>query len=207
MGNNKNKVFTAEMRSEMQDIFNKMEKHLLLKLSLDKREVSKELENYMTEMADLTDKLEIEVINREASSDTAPYTEICFEDGSPTGLAFHGVPAGHELSSFMLGLYNVAGPGQPLEENIKKRISAIKTPLDIKVLVTLSCSMCPDLVSAAQHIAAENSGVTAHIYDIMHFDKLRDKYNVMSVPCLVLNDDKISFGRKNIRELLDFIEK
>ncbi len=207
MNNNKNEIFTAEKKSEMQDIFNKMEKHLLLKLYLDKRDVSKELEIYMREMSDLTDKIEIEVVNREAGSDTAPCTEICFEDGSPTGLAFHGVPAGHELSSFMLGLYNVAGPGQPLDENTKKRIASLKTPLDMKVLVTLSCSMCPDLVSAAQHIAAENSAVTAHIYDIMHFDKLRDKYNVMSVPCLVVNNEKISFGRKNLRELLEFIEK
>ena len=34
-----------------------------------------------------------------------------------TGLAFHGVPSGHEFNSFVLGLYNAAGPGQPLGDD------------------------------------------------------------------------------------------
>ena len=71
----------------------------------------------------------------------------------------------------------------------------------------MSCTMCPDLVLAAQRIASLNAGVSAEIYDITHFPALREKYNVMSVPCLVINDgEKISFGKKNIRQLLDFIK-
>ena len=46
----------------------------------------------------------------------------------------------------------------------------------------------------------------ADIYDIRHFDELRKKYNVMSVPCIVINDGKPSFGKKNISEILDLIE-
>ncbi len=204
---NKQKFFNHEMIEEMKDVFGKMKNRLLLKLSLDNRNISSELEAYMSDMAELTDKLTLQVVSRDASSDVAPSVEVYFEDGASTGLAFYGVPAHHEFRSFLLGLYNAAGPGQELDESIRRRISSLKTPLDIKVLVTLSCPMCPDLVIAAQHIAAENSGVTAHIFDISHFEKLRNKYNVMSVPCLVINDDKVSFGRKNIKELLDFIEK
>ncbi len=206
MGNEK-KIFTAEMKAQMNDVFGKMEKSLVLKLCLDKSELSNELAEYIEAMAELTDKLTVEIEDKNADSDIAPCVKVCHEDGSESGLAFHGVPTGHEFTSFIVGLYNTAGSGQPTDEGIKERIEALSTPLDIKVLVTVSCSMCPDLVIAAQYIAAKNSGVKAHIYDIMHFDKLRNKYNVMSVPCLVVNDDKVSFGRKNIRELLDFIEK
>jgi alkyl hydroperoxide reductase subunit AhpF len=52
--------------------------------------------------------------------------------------------------------------------------------------------MCPDLVAAAQRIAAANPNVTAHVYDIHHFEHLKNQYKVMSVPCLVVNDKKIS---------------
>ena len=65
--------------------------------------------------------------------------------------------------------------------------------------------MCPDLVVAAQHIAAENPHITAHVYDIRHFENLKERYNVMSVPCLVINDDKISFGKKNMEQILQLI--
>ena len=80
-------------------------------------------------------------------------------------------------------------------------------PADMKMLVTLSCTMCPDLVVAAQRIAAENPHVTAQVYDVNHFPELREKYNVMSVPCLVINDGaQITFGKKNIRQLLALLK-
>ena len=107
----------------------------------------------------------------------------------------------------MLGLYNVSGPGQALDEAAKQQIASIEAPIDLKILVTLSCTMCPDLVVAAQRIAAANSNVTAHVYDIRHFEALKERYKVMSVPCLVVNDEKISFGKKNIGQVLDLIRE
>ncbi len=204
---NSNEIFGKEVREQLKSVFEKMEKRLQLKLFLNKTGLSDELREFMSALTECTDKLTPEVAEEDSNSDSAPYVEICFEDGTSTGLAFHGVPSGHETTSFVLGLYNAAGPGQELDESIKSRIAALDSPLDIKVLVTLSCSMCPDLVVAAQHIAANKTGVTAHIYDVIHFPMMRNKYNVMSVPCLVINDDKVAFGRKNIKELLDFIEK
>ena len=66
--------------------------------------------------------------------------------------------------------------------------------------------MCPELVTAAQKLAAENSNVTAEVYDLNHYPEIRDKYNVMSVPCLVVNDgEKVTFGKKNLRQLLELI--
>ena len=110
------------------------------------------------------------------------------------------------ITSFVLGLYNAAGPGQPLDGDLKEAIANLK-PKKMKVLVSLSCTMCPDLVTAAQRIAAENQNITAEVYDLTHFPALRDQYNVMSVPCLVLNDgEKITFGKKNIRQLVDILQ-
>ena len=198
-------LFTAEMRQQLESVFGRMEKRLLLKLYLDTRPISSELKTFMTALAGLSDKLALEIQNIQASKPNTPYVEVCFEDGNATGLAFHGVPSGHEFTSFVLGLYNAAGPGQSIEEDTRKRISAIKEPTDIKILVTLSCSMCPDLVIAAQRIAAENPRITAHVYDIQQFEDLKTKYNVMSVPCLVINNEKLYFGKKNITQTLDLI--
>ena len=65
--------------------------------------------------------------------------------------------------------------------------------------------MCPDLVVAAQRIAAQNPHITAHVYDIHHFKNLKNQYFVMRVPCLVVNNENVPFGKKNIAQLLDFI--
>ena len=161
----------------------------------------------MTTLAALSDKLALEVCDRQADERFAPCVEVCLADGTTTGLAFHGVPSGHEFTSFVLGLYNAAGPGQPLEEATREQIASITNKTDLKILVTLSCTMCPDLVVAAQRIAAENPNVTAHVYDIRYFEDLKARYKVMSVPCLIVNDEKVSFGKKNVEQVLRFIRE
>ena len=130
---------------------------------------------------------------------------IFSEDGRDTGLAFHGVPSGHEFTSFVLGIYNASGEGQKVDEQTLKEIENIESSVDMKILVSLSCTMCPDLVVACQRIATLNINIRAEVYDLQHFEGLKKKYNVMSVPCLVINDDKVSFGKKNINQVLDLI--
>lgn len=198
-------LFTAEMRQQLDTVFARMESPLLLKLYLDDRTVSQELEQFITALAELSDKLTASVAERSASSDNAPCVTVCRADGTEMGLAFHGVPSGHEFTPFVLGLYNAAGPGQAIDSDTKRQIASITSTVNMKLLVTLSCTMCPDLVVAAQHIAAENPHITAHVYDIRHFENLKERYNVMSVPCLVINDDKISFGKKNMEQILQLI--
>ena len=196
-------IFTDEMRQQLDAVFSRMERSLLLKLYFDGQPISAELESFISALVALSDRLELEVADRQAQETFAPCVEVCLADGTKTGLAFHGVPSGHEFTSFVLGLYNAAGPGQSIDEDTRQHIAAINQPVDIKILVTLTCTMCPDLVVAAQRIAAENPNVTAHVYDIHHFDELKKQYNVMSVPCMVVNDDKVFFGKKNISQVLE----
>lgn len=199
-------LLSEDMKAQLRTLFERMQASTLLKLYLDKREVSGELEGYMRELASLSDKLSVEIADSNASSDFAPCVKICRADGAETGLAFHGVPGGHEFTSFVLGIYNAMGPGQSIDEETKKLIQAIKKPTEIKVLVSLSCTMCPDTVVAAQRIASENPSVTAEIYDLHHFEEIKKRYNVMSVPCILINDSTVSFGKKNIGQVLELIK-
>ena len=200
-------LFTEEMRQQLDTVFARMERPLLLKLYLDNRPISAELESFITDLAKLSDKLELEVCDRQAEKSFAPCVEVCLADGTATGLAFHGVPSGHEFTSFVLGLYNAAGPGQAIDEDTKQKIATVTKPIDMKILVTLSCTMCPDLVVAVQRIAAASPNITAHVYDIRHFEHLKDQYKVMSVPCLVVNNKDVFFGKKNILQILDLLYK
>lgn len=199
-------LFTKEMRQQLDTVFTRMKQPLLLKLYLDKRPISAELESFISALVAISDKLELEVCDRQSQETFAPCVEVCLADGTPTGLAFHGVPSGHEFTSFVLGLYNAAGPGQAIDEDTKRQIEAITEAVDIKILVTLSCTMCPDLVVATQRIAAENPNVTAHVYDIRHFEDLKNQYNIMSVPCMVVNDQDVVFGKKTMQQVLELIK-
>ncbi len=197
--------FDPQIKDQLAPVLNKLEQNVILKLFLDGRAVSEELSGYMRFLASLSDKMTVEVAKKNAPSDYAPCVRICRGDGEDSGLAFHGVPGGHEFTSFILGIYNAAGPGQALDAETEARIAAIRQPTDITVLVSLSCTMCPDTVTAAQRIAAGNPNVRAEIYDIHHFEELRKRHNVMSVPCILINGEVAAFGKKNIAGLLDLI--
>lgn len=198
-------LFTDDMVTQLNTVFARMDSPLILSLSLDDRPVSNELHAYCEELAKLTDLLTVEIVEKPVDDDL-PKVEVHTAEGAPTGLAFHGVPGGHEFTSFVLGLYNAAGPGQPISDEDRAAIAAISSPLRMQVLVGLSCTMCPELVTAAQRIAADNANVTADVYDINHFPDLKDRYDVMSVPCLVVNDgEKVCFGKKNLSQLLEYV--
>ena len=92
-------------------------------------------------------------------------------------------------------------------EDLRRRIQKITWKTDLKIAVSLSCTMCPDVVMAAQKIALENPLVTAEMFDLAHYPELKEKYQIMSFPCLILNDSRVSFGKKGIGQILDLLEE
>ena len=200
-------LFTGDMLAQLHTVFARMASPLVLRLYLDETPLSVELKQYMEELAAQSSKLTTET-GEVGEMEHLPCVRVFRPDGSWTGLAFYGVPGGHEFTSFVLGLYNAAGPGQALDEDTRAAIQSIQKPIKLEILVSLSCTMCPELVTAAQRIAAENPHITAQVYDLNHFPDLREKYQVMSVPCLIVNDgEQVSFGKKNIRQLLEIFQR
>lgn len=199
-------LFDEAMLAQLNTVFSRMENPLVLKLSLNDLPVAETLRTYMEELAKLTDKLTVELVD-DPQGDDLPKVEVFREDGSWTGLAYHGAPGGHEFTPFILGLYNASGPGQAVDEEDRAQIDAIDRPVDFKVIVGLTCTMCPELVTSVQRIATLNDKVTAQIYDVAHFPALQQRYDVMSVPCLVINDgERVEFGRKNVTQVLELLK-
>ena len=198
-------IFPQQVVQQLEAVFERMQEPLILELCLDEKAISAELRSYMEELARLTPKLTVRKSTEGAEH--MPLVRVLRSDGSDSGLAFHGVPGGHEFTSFIMGLYNVAGPGQALDGETMGRIKALDAPTDMQIFVSLSCTMCPELVIAAQHIAALNPNVRTEAYDLNHFPALKETYNVMSVPCLVLNGEKVLSGKKSIRQMLDTLQQ
>ena len=198
---NETNFISAEIREQLTAVFDKFLTPIKIVGHYDDSDLSRELRGFMDEFVDLTDKVGYDV--RE-DADGAPGLEILRSDGVSSGITFHAVPGGHEFNSFILALYNVAGPGQELREETREKIERISAPADVKVLMSLSCTMCPDVVVAVQRIAAERSDVRAEIYDIRYFPALKEKYSIMSVPCMIVGEE-LYFGKKNIDEIADIL--
>lgn len=217
-------LFSDTTKQQLNVVFNRMSRPVTLALELDDTPLSTELRGFIDAMVALSDgKLKSVVVDGEYEKDDTgravfdvehvlPAARPCVRmvvDGEPTGLAFHGVPSGHEFNSFVLGLYNVAGPGQPLGDDLIERAKSIASPLNIMILVSLTCTMCPETVLASQRLASLNPAVRAEAYDVSHFPELKDQYGAMSVPCIVITradgTQRVEFGKKSIPQMLDLI--
>ena len=198
---NETNFISAEIRAQLAAVFEKFERPVKIVGHYDDGDLSRELRGFMDEFAGLTDKISYE---ESEAADGEPGVEVLRADGTSSGITFHAVPGGHEFNSFILALYNVAGPGQELRDETRAKIEQISAPSDVKVLMSLSCTMCPDVVAAVQRIAAERENVRADIYDIRYFPEMKEKYSVMSVPCMIVGED-LFFGKKNIDEVADIL--
>lgn len=216
-------LFSDATRQQLNVVFGRMSRPVTLALELDDTPLSTELRGFIDAMVALSGgKLKSTVDDGEYEKDDTgravfdvdsvlPAARPCVRmvvDGEPTGLAFHGVPSGHEFNSFVLGLYNAAGPGQPLGDDLIERAKSIASPLNIMILVSLTCTMCPETVLASQRLASLNPAVRAEAYDVSHFPELKDQYGAMSVPCIVINrggEQTVEFGKKSIPQMLDLI--
>ena len=217
-------LFSDATRQQLNVVFGRMSRPVTLALELDDTPLSTELRGFIDALVALSGgKLKSTVVDGEYKKDDTGRAVFDVDsvltaarpcvrmvvDGEPTGLAFHGVPSGHEFNSFVLGLYNVAGPGQPLGDDLIDRSRSITDPLDIMVLVSLTCTMCPETVLASQRIASLNPAVRAEAYDVAHFPELRDHYGAMSVPCIVITradgTQQVEFGKKSIPQMLELV--
>lgn len=192
-------------RQALAPVLNRFKTKITLRLYKDNTEVSRENEKIIRELAGLSDKVSYEIKDAVPGKEHA--ISILNAEGEEAGLYFHGVPGGHEFNSFILAMYNTAGPGQDVGAELQKKIESISEKKRLTIAVSLSCTMCPDLVAAAERIAADNHNVTVDVYDLSHYPELQQKYNIMSVPCLIINDDDVHFGKKGVQELLQILRQ
>lgn len=202
------------LRGQIATVLGRMENNVTLVTIVDPSNAkSIELRDLVIDIADLGDKLEAVVktkgedqaLEEKINADKFPVVALMDKEGNYAGVKFHGVPGGHELNSFLLAIYNLAGPGQALDAQVLEAIKSLDKKVNIKVAVSLSCHLCPDVVVGAQRIAIENPNVEAEMLDIANFPELKTKYKVMSVPCLIVNDEKVTFGSKSIQDMINFI--
>ena len=214
--NRKSKLLNDALRNQIKSILDLMEREVTLVSIVDESmEKSMEFMDLILDMSSLGEKLNVEIYKKsenpemeaKINADKLPVVALLDENKNYSGVKFHGVPGGHELNSFILAIYNLAGPGQAIDEDLLQQIKAFDKKTNIKVVVSLSCTLCPDVVVGSQRIAMENENIEAEMVELSLFEDIKRKYRIMSVPAIIVNDDKVHFGAKKINEILDLINK
>ena len=201
-GDDSSMFISQDIREQLQQIFNKFTKDVYLIGQLSTDPFSLEMKNFMEELASLSPHIH----NIYQSVQDHPQIILCDSDQNDLGVHYHMVPGGHEFNSFILALYNIASQGQPLDQHVIERIQSLKSH-QIQVFVSLSCTMCPEVVQATQRIALLHPDIQTSIYDLSHYPEYKEQYQIMSVPCIVIDQQHVLFGKKTMEEMVQVLEK
>lgn len=209
------KVFNEELENQLKDVLGNLIKDVNIVLFTDGDcYTCPETTGFMDEIEALSPKLHLEKYDLHTNEKLAKKynvklaPSIVLLDASKTylGIKFNGIPAGHEINSFIQALLEVSGAGSNLPSSIISRIEAIKKPINIKVFVTLTCPHCPGAVQTAHKLAFMNKNIEAEMIEAQTFNELSARYNVSGVPKIVINDKYELIGNQPIKEFLNAIE-
>lgn len=197
--------------SQLTGIFERFTSNIKIVAILNESELSKNIDGFLTEISDISDKITLKIykekenpeLEKKIKLENYPTIAIIDSENNFRGVKFSGLPSGHELNSFILALYNIAGPGQEISADLKTKINSVNKQVNLKIAVSLSCSLCPEVVTGAHRLAIENSNITAEMIDIFAFPALKERFNLMGVPALIINDKDVIFGKQSIEEILE----
>lgn len=210
------KLFSNEVSTQIKDILNDMKNPITMVLFTDGDcETCKETNQLLEETASLSDKITLVTKELADAGDElvlydikrAPSFVFLDSDNNYRGVKFSGIPAGHEINSFISAILEMSGVEFKFSDDVIKRIKAIDKPTDIKVFITLSCPHCPGAVQTAHRIAMLNNLVKAEMIEAQTFSELSNQYNVSGVPKIIINETLELVGNQPIEAFLDKLGK
>ena len=150
------------------------------------------------ELSTLNDKITTEVYDFVTNADKAKEFKVekipalVIIGKKDYGVRIYGVPYGYELQTLISAVVNVSRGTTDLSDKTKTILTDVKSPVHIQVFVTLTCPHCPVAASIAHKLAIESDMISADVIDAGEFPTLAQKYAVIGVPKIIINE-KVEF--------------
>lgn len=129
------------------------------------------------------------------------------KNGSPTGVAFRGVPGGHEFTSLVLAILNADGKGRLPDAGVQARIRALRGPVRLRTFVSLECTNCPEVVQALNLMALLHDDFQHEMWDGALAQEEVERLKIQGVPAVFAGDQLLHVGKADLAGLLETLEE
>ena len=185
------------LKQQLAQYLDLLKTEVTIGLSVTNDDKSEKVKEFVTEVAELSDKIKVE----EKDLEYKPSFEVkgAFDHGK---IVFAGVPLGHEFASFALAMLQAGGVAPKVDESTKKRIESMEGA-DFETIVSLSCHNCPEVVQALNIMAILNPNVNHTMIEGSMFQDIADSRDVLAVPAIFRNGEFFEGGKQTMDTLLD----
>ena len=208
-------LLNEKVRSQVKDLFKGLKEEVKLVVFTQEIEClfCEDTRRLAEEVASLSDKVSAEVFNFVLDKDKVErynidkIPAIVVEGKKDYGIRFYGIPGGYEFTSFIHAIQMVSAGESDLLPETKARLKALSNPVHIQVFVTLTCPYCPGAVQTAHKMAMESDLIRADMVEVSEFPHLTNKYNVLAVPKVVINETIGFEGALPESQFLEYVLK
>lgn len=188
----------AEIKGQLAQYLELLESDVVFKANLGEDENSGKVKDFLEEIAAMSPKLSIEATKLSRTPSFA-----LAQPGQESRVEFAGLPLGHEFTSFILALLQVAGRAPKVDEKIIKRIKEIDKKLHFETYVSLTCHNCPDVVQALNILSILNPNISHTMIEGGMFQEEVEAKKIMAVPTVMLDGEEFASGRMTIEQLVE----
>ena len=171
-----------------------------------------ETKNLLNEVSELSDQLSLDVYNFVTDQEQVKTFQIdkipaiAIHTDQDMGIRFYGIPAGYEFASFLQLMILLSQGRNELTPDSLARLEAINSPVHIQVFVTPTCPYCTRAALSAYQFAMKSEQIRADVVEVTEFPHLAQKYGVMGVPKIVINESHSFDGALPEPMFLDHLE-
>jgi glutaredoxin-like protein len=185
-----------DKKNQLKEVFNQLQNPVNLLVFTQELECRfcAETRQLIEELAALSDKIGVSVYDFLSDADMVKKYKIeripavAVIGRKDYGVRFYGIPYGYELHTLVEAIKNVSASEVILSERTREVLSDVKSPVNIKVFVTLTCPHCPEVAATAYKLAVASDFITADVIDATEFPDLSQKYAIIGVPKVVINE-------------------
>ena len=190
-------MLDGEIKKQLAEYLQLLEQDVLIKISEGPDSISKDMMALVGELTALSPKIKTEQVKLPRT----PSFSIN-RGGEDTGVAFAGIPLGHEFTSLVLALLQVSGRAPKVDGKLIDQIKRIRGELHFETYISLSCHNCPEVVQALNVMSILNPGITHTMIDGAAFKDEAESKNILAVPAVYLNGEVFGSGRMTLEEIL-----
>ena len=186
------------LKAQLQQYLALLRQPIRLIASLDDSETGKNMNELLTTIVGLSDKVTLDT----SGNDARKPSFVVARENESQGVRFAGLPLGHEFTSLVLALLWTGGHPPKVEQDVIDSIKGLDGDFNFEVYMSLSCHNCPDVVQALSLMAIFNPKVKTVVIEGGAFQKEVEERQIMAVPMVFLNAQVFGSGRMSVEEIV-----
>ena len=194
------------LKAQLKQYLEFLRRPIRLSAAYDDSEGSQELRELLADIAEASPLVEIAEAQGEVETGVRRPSFAIHLPDEPPRVRFAGIPLGHEFTSLVLALLHVGGHPPKVSDEVLAQIEGLSGRLHFETYFSQSCQNCPDVVQSLNLLAARNPNVTHVAIDGASFRSEVEERQVMAVPTIYLNGERLGQGRMELEELLAKID-